>query len=53
MEEQPSLWREIGKVAWFFAKILAVGSVVVALFAWLIFYHDPVAGMIAVYCLFG
>ena len=43
MEEQPSLWREIGKVAWFVAKILAVLSVVVALFAVLIFYH-PVAG---------
>jgi hypothetical protein len=49
MEEQPSLVREIGKVAWFFAKALAVIAVVVALFVWL-FARHPVAGMIAFYC---
>jgi hypothetical protein len=49
MDEQPSLRREIGKVAWLFAKVIGVVAIVTALFAWLI-YHHPVAGMIAFCC---
>jgi hypothetical protein len=50
MEEEPSLIREIGKVAWFFAKLIAATCIVVAPIVWLIVYH-PVLGMIALYAL--
>ena len=50
MEEGPSLLREIGKVAWFFTKVITATCTVAALFAWLIAYHPPL-GMIAFYAL--
>jgi hypothetical protein len=50
MEGQPSLMREIGKVAWFFVKALAAMSAVVALLVWMSSRH-PILGIIAFYCI--
>jgi protein-S-isoprenylcysteine O-methyltransferase Ste14 len=48
--EPPSLAREIGKVAWFVAKILVVAAAVIGLFAW-IFQHNVTAGILTLYVL--
>ena len=50
MEERPSLLREIGKVAWFFARVSGAICAVVALYYWLIVYHQ-LLGIIVFYCL--
>ena len=42
--KQPSLSREIGKLAWLFTKLLAVGAVVIGLVGFL-FQHHPIVGI--------
>jgi amino acid permease len=44
----PTLAGEIGKIAWFIAKFLAVAGAVIGLLAW-IFLRNPVAAVLTLY----
>jgi membrane protein YdbS with pleckstrin-like domain len=50
MTEPPRLAREIGKVAWLFARVTGCVGAVIVLFAWL-FSNHVTAGLITLYAL--